>query len=110
VREGGGRTDLLEAGGLALGLCPPALFDETLDTAETVLAPGELLALYTDGINEACNAEGVEFGRDRLAASLTRDASRPLPEIIGMLKRYLRQFSTLSTRTDDRTLLLLRMR
>ena len=110
VREGGGRTDQLEAGGLALGLCPPALFDETLDTAETVLAPGELLALYTDGINEACNAEGVEFGRDRLAASLTRDASRPLPEIIGMLKRYLRQFSTLSTRTDDRTLLLLRMR
>jgi len=110
VREGGARTDTLDAGGLALGLCPPSIFDETLDSGETVIAPGELLALYTDGINEACNAEGVEFGRDRLAAALTRDVRRPLPEIIAKLNRYLRQFSTLSTRADDRTLLLIRMR
>jgi hypothetical protein len=35
---------------------------------------------------------------------------RPLPEIVAMLARYLRQFSTLSTRSDDRTLLLFRRR
>jgi len=110
VREGGARTETLDAGGLALGLCPASIFDDTLDSGEAVLAPGELVALYTDGINEACNAEGVEFGRDRLAAALTRDVRRPLPEIIAKLNRYLRQFSTLSTRADDRTLLLIRMR
>lgn len=110
VRAHGERTELLEAGGLALGLCPAAIFDETLDTAETVLEPGDLMALYTDGINETCNADGIEFGRDRLATTLARDSRRPLPEIIAMLNRYLRQFSTLSTRTDDRTLLLVRMK
>ncbi len=109
VRDGGERTDLLEAGGLALGLCPAAIFDETLDTAEVTLQTGDLLALYTDGINEACNAHGQEFGRDRLTATLARDARRPLPEMITKLNRYLRQFTTLSTRTDDRTLLLVRM-
>jgi len=110
VRNGAVRTDLLEAGGLALGLCPSGIFDETLDMADVVLEPGDLLALYTDGINEACNAAGQEFGRDRLAATLARDVRRPLPEMVAKLNRYLRQFSTLSTRTDDRTLLLVRMR
>lgn len=110
VRNGGQHTELLEAGGLALGLCPAAIFDETLDTAEVTLQSGDLLALYTDGINEACNAHGQEFGRERLSATLARDARRPLPELITKLNRYLRQFTTLSTRTDDRTLLLVRMR
>lgn len=109
VRGGGEHTDLLEAGGLALGLCPAAIFDETLDTAEVVLQSGDLLALYTDGINEACNAQGQEFGRDRLNATLVRDANRPLAELIAKLNRYLRQFATLATRNDDRTLLLVRM-
>jgi serine phosphatase RsbU (regulator of sigma subunit) len=110
IRRGGERTELLEAGGLALGLCPGSIFDDTLDGGEITLEAGDLVALYTDGINEACNANGVEFGRDRLAAALSRDVRRPLPEIVAMLARYLRQFSTLSTRSDDRTLLLLRMR
>ncbi|HRE80944.1 MAG TPA: PAS domain S-box protein [Opitutaceae bacterium] len=110
IKSGGVRTDLLEMGGLALGLCGSTIFDETLEMSEVILEPGDLLALYTDGINEACNANGVEFGRDRLAATLARDVRRPLPEMVAMLNRYLRQFSTLSTRTDDRTLLLVRMR
>ncbi|MBP7143515.1 MAG: SpoIIE family protein phosphatase, partial [Opitutaceae bacterium] len=87
-----------------------AIFDDTLETAEVTLHPGDLLALYTDGINEACNAHGQEFGRERLSTALSRDAGRPLPEIIAKLNRYLRQFTTLSTRTDDRTLLFARMR
>lgn len=110
VRAGGEPVELLEAGGLALGLCPAAIFDDTLETAEVTLQPGDLLSLYTDGINEACNAHGQEFGRERLSTVLSRDAGRPLSEIIAKLNRYLRQFTTLSTRTDDRTLLLARMR
>jgi serine phosphatase RsbU (regulator of sigma subunit) len=110
IRRGGERTELLEAGGLALGLCPGSIFDDALDGGEITLEAGDLVALYTDGINEACNANGVEFGRDRLAAALSRDVRRPLPEIVAMLARYLRQFSTLSTRSDDRTLLLFRRR
>jgi phosphoserine phosphatase RsbU/P len=37
---------------------------------ELVLEAGDLLALFTDGITEAVNPEGEDFGEDRLTAAL----------------------------------------
>ncbi|MCU0792187.1 MAG: PAS domain S-box protein [Opitutaceae bacterium] len=110
LRAGGGPQALLGDGGMALGMAPDDLFDATLDEGRVVLAPGDLLALYTDGINEACNASGEEFGRDRLADALRRHQKEPLGEIIRRFDRYLRQFCTLAPRHDDRALLLIRAR
>lgn len=36
---------------------------------ETVLGPGDLLALFTDGITEAAGEQGDEFGEERLIAA-----------------------------------------
>jgi PAS domain S-box len=110
LREGGGAPVLLGDGGMALGMAPDELFEATLDEGRVVLAAGDLLALYTDGINEACNAAGDEFGRDRLADSLRRHQKEPLAEILRRVNRYLRQFCTLAPRHDDRALLLIRAR
>ena len=101
---------LLGDGGMALGMAPDELFEATLDEGRVVLAPGDLLALYTDGINEACNAAGEEFGRDRLADALRRHQKEPLAEILRRFDRYLRQFCTLAPRHDDRALLVVRAR
>ncbi len=110
VRSGeAGRVELLGEGGLALGLAPAELFD-TIGEASVTLAPGDLLALYTDGINEACNITGEEFGRDRLVGVLQRHAAEPLESLLRTVDRYLRQFCTLAQRDDDRALLLVRPR
>lgn len=110
VRSGdGGRVELLGEGGLALGLAPAELFD-TIGEASVTLASGDLLALYTDGINEACNITGEEFGRDRLTGVLQRHAAEPLESLLRTVDRYLRQFCTLAQRDDDRALLLVRPR
>jgi serine phosphatase RsbU (regulator of sigma subunit) len=101
---------LLGEGGMALGMAPPDLFEATLDEGRVVLPRGGLLALYTDGINEACNASGDEFGRERLVESLQRHQKEPLAEILRRVDRYLRQFCTLAPRHDDRALLLIRPR
>ena len=37
---------------------------------EVQLTPGNFLTLYTDGVTEATNAEGDEFGESRLIQSL----------------------------------------
>ena len=110
LREAGGQPVLLGDGGMALGMAPDELFEATLDEGRVVLATGDLLALYTDGVNEACNAAGDEFGRDRLADSLRRHQKEPLAEILRRVDRYLRQFCTLAPRHDDRALLLIRAR
>ena len=42
-------------------------FDYAPDTVD--LAPGDLLVLYTDGISEAVNPAGEQYGRERLRAA-----------------------------------------
>lgn len=108
--RGGGEVETLPGGGLAVGLDDGPLFNEMLEESEIQLHPGDLLALYTDGITEASNPQGEEFGRDRLAASLQRHLERPLPEVVRTVDRYVRNFCVLAPRHDDRTLLLVRAR
>lgn len=110
LRASGGPAELLGDGGMALGMVPDDLFEETLAEGRAVLAPGDMLSLYTDGITEACNVGGEEFGRDRLADTLRRNQSESLAEILRRADRYLRQFCTLAPRHDDRALLLVRAR
>ena len=52
----------LETGGLILGLFPQAVYEqETLQCED-----GDLLVVFSDGVTEAENAEGDQFGEDRL--------------------------------------------
>lgn len=110
LRAGRPEPELLSAGGLALGFDEGPVFDAMLEEAVLDLGPGDLLALYTDGITEAANASGEEFGRDRLVTTLAGQEQIPLPRVVEKLNRYLRQFSALASRNDDRTLLLVRAR
>jgi hypothetical protein len=67
LRGPGGVVVELGRGGLPLGLRP----DLAPPVAATVLAPGALLAVYTDGLVEALDGEGRAFGFDRLARLVT---------------------------------------
>ena len=110
IRHGATTPELLPGAGLALGLDEGDLFDAMLEEREIALQAGDLLALYTDGVTEACNPGGEEFGRDRLASALLRHDDRPLTEVVRTVDRYVRNFCTLAPRHDDRTLLLVRPR
>lgn len=110
LRAGGGAPELLSAGGLALGFDEGPVFDAMLEETVIDLAAGDLLALYTDGITEAANASGEEFGRERMVTTFTGQENTPLARVVEKLNRYLRQFSALASRNDDRTLLLVRPR
>jgi sigma-B regulation protein RsbU (phosphoserine phosphatase) len=57
-----GRNEVLAEGGTVLGICLDSRYAE-----RTVrMASGDTLVLYTDGITEACDATGDEFGERRL--------------------------------------------
>ena len=51
-----------------------------------ILEPGDELLLYTDGVNEAFNAKGEQYGNDRLETFLNRhnnERPQPLVEDLG---------------------------
>ncbi|WP_157545241.1 PP2C family protein-serine/threonine phosphatase [Hamadaea tsunoensis] len=73
VRAGGG-TEPVAVRGMAVGMVPEAQFGET----DVVLAPGDMLVAYTDGVTEARGgAGGREFFGERLLAEV--DAYRGAP-------------------------------
>jgi phosphoserine phosphatase RsbU/P len=59
----GGTVEKLGDGGMVLGIFP----DNQYEQAELTLTAGDRLLFYTDGITEARNPEGDEYGEDRLA-------------------------------------------
>ena len=62
VRPDGSSEELPLTGGIALGVMPELQYSESSITMD----PGDTLILYTDGVSEAMNSDGEEFGVDRL--------------------------------------------
>lgn len=66
VRRDGTAERLDHRGGFFVGMFNDAQYAE----AETVLEPGDMLFLYTDGLNESSDRDGRQFGLQRLEAAL----------------------------------------
>jgi serine phosphatase RsbU (regulator of sigma subunit) len=75
-----GGIDRLTATATVLGLFDPW----ECSVAETELGSGDILAIYTDGVTEAANANEEEFGEERLV-SLLRAKGAPTAD--GLLKK-----------------------
>jgi serine phosphatase RsbU (regulator of sigma subunit)/predicted enzyme related to lactoylglutathione lyase len=78
-------------------------------TAERPLRPGDTFALYTDGITEAFNDAGEEFGEHRLIDSLRRRCGQPSPVLVASIVEDVRKFSP-HEQSDDMTLIVGRCR
>ena len=104
VREGD--TEHCDEGGMPIGLFEGAAYE----TGVRTLAPGDLLALFTDGVTEAPAADGDEYGAARLAELLHAHRASPLPKIIDTVLDALLQWSGPVDAHDDVTLVLARVR
>src|SRR6516162_3151903 len=71
---------------------------------ERELAPGDAILLYTDGVTEALNGEGEEFGEERLLESARQHSQLPLPELLVAVADQARRFSP-HEQADDITLI-----
>ncbi len=104
VREDG--TEHCDEGGMPIGLFEGA----TYESGGRTLAPGDLLALFTDGVTEAPAPDGEEFGAARLAELLRAHRTRPLGAVIDAVLDALLQWSGPVDAHDDVTLVLARVR
>ena len=72
---------------------------------ERQLFPGDLLALYTDGITESFDAQGDEFGEQRLIEALRRNRERSAEAVVSLVLEEVRRFGG-REQHDDITLII----
>ncbi|MBA0086527.1 MAG: SpoIIE family protein phosphatase, partial [Acidobacteria bacterium Pan2503] len=70
------------------------------EIGETQIFPGDILALYTDGITESFNDAGEQFGEERLAAALCRDRTLSSDDLLNTIVDKVRQFSPREQQDD----------
>ena len=102
LRAGGG-VELLEEGGVPLGLFDAPRYVE----GHVTLADGDLLALYTDGIVETADADDAPYGMDRFVAVLQQSRESSAKEICDAVMRDVRRHGSVA-RQDDRTLVVIK--
>ena len=103
---------LVRANGGVERLLPTAtvlgLFEKWECTAaEMVFSPGDILALYTDGVTEAPNSAGEDFGEGRLLEILKSQSHLPVPSLLQSVVEAVGQFSA-GQQYDDVTLVIAR--
>ena len=96
---------VLDDTGPPLGWFPDALYPVT----EIGLEPGDFLLLLTDGIEEAFDPAGQQFGRQRVIDILRRTADQPVAGIVEAIHQAVRDFHGATSPHDDATVLVARI-
>jgi phosphoserine phosphatase RsbU/P len=94
-----GKASFIDRGSLPLGMFRDTRYHEYYLTTE----PGEVLVLYTDGVTEAQNRHGEEFGRDRLAEAVIANRHLGARELITAVQKVVIEWTDGLGATDDVT-------
>jgi len=104
IVRAGGAVEHLEDGGPPLGILAIAVYSEY----RAKLGPGDVLAIYSDGVTEANNGDQEEYGDDRFAAALSANRQKSAAEIVAAVNQSLTEFAAGSPPADDITLIVAR--
>ncbi len=100
-----GELELLEEGGLLLGV----MKDATYERGQAVLEPGDVLAIFTDGVTEAMSPDEEEFGEERLEQVIRANREKSAQEILNAIRKAITQFTANPSQlSDDLTLIVMK--
>jgi phosphoserine phosphatase RsbU/P len=100
------RIETLWGSGLALGLDKSVVY---ASMEKNGIAPGQVIAIGTDGIWEARNARGEMYGKQRLKDILTHNAHLTADIIVQAALDDLQQFTQGTMPEDDKTLVVVKI-
>ncbi len=104
IVHAGGTMEQLASGGLPLGILADADFRE----GRTKLYPGDVLVIYSDGVSEAVNPNGEEFGATRLYEVVARNLDTSASGIRDRIESALTKFCQGTPAADDITLVIVK--
>ena len=101
LRRKDGTLEELGVGGIMLGPIEDARYDQ----AEVAFAPGDGLLLYSDGISEAFDAGGGQFGEERLQETWRGCSATPTSNVVECLMGAVERFRGSAPQSADTTAL-----
>lgn len=101
-----GKVEKLTEGGPILGILKSLTYKE----AQGRIEPGDMLAVYSDGVSEAQNAAQDEYGEDRLERELVAWRGQNAAAVVGGIHASLAKFVAGAPAADDITLVVVRRR
>ncbi len=99
-----GSIEQLSSGGFPLGIIPAAEYE----MGEMTLSPGESLVIYSDGVSEANNLAGDEFGLDRLSSVIQENLRSSAAGLRDKVESALSSFTQTAPANDDITLVIVK--
>jgi serine phosphatase RsbU (regulator of sigma subunit) len=99
-----GAFEWLDAGGCVLGIMPMMKYDD----ARNRLDPGDVLVVFSDGVTDAMNPQGEEFGEARLAEVVTEHRAESSVSILDAVNGAIGEWAAGTPLPDDLTLLIAR--
>jgi sigma-B regulation protein RsbU (phosphoserine phosphatase) len=100
-----GQLHRLDRGGMILGVLKTTV---PYEQGEIRLGEGDLLLLFTDGVSEAMNSAGVEYGEERLEAILRAGAAATSQDLMHAIQKDVRSYVAEAAQSDDITLMVVR--
>jgi len=100
---------VLNLRGPAIGMLDAQRFTEAIRQKTLPLEPGDCLCFFTDGISEAKDLLGEEFGGQRLAQVLRDHAAQPASKIAEAIMAAVDDHTKGAPQHDDITLIILRV-
>jgi serine phosphatase RsbU (regulator of sigma subunit)/pSer/pThr/pTyr-binding forkhead associated (FHA) protein len=94
----------LETGGMIVGLFPYASYQQE----DVQLAAGDALAIFSDGVSEALNGSGEEYGEARIQDAVAPNWLEPSDAVLQALLESVRGFAQGAPQNDDVTALIVR--
>jgi serine phosphatase RsbU (regulator of sigma subunit) len=104
LRRANGSFEILDVGGLPLGIQS----DERYEIATLELKPGDALIFFTDGVVEAFNAAGEEFGNERWLGAIRNLPDWDAQPSLQFLMQRVDEFVGATRQSDDITCLVFR--
>ncbi len=101
-----GKTQIIEATGLPLGLFDDAEYDQFTYTAET----GDVFVFFSDGILDAGNKSGDMFGRTRVDQIVTQHCASSAEEIVKAIFKAVAEHATGVEAFDDQTVVVIKVK
>jgi phosphoserine phosphatase RsbU/P len=99
---------LVKSPGMVVGIDSGNVFDRITTDFAVPLERDDCLVLYTDGVTEALNSDGDEFGLDRMIQSIRASASDGAQTIVKRIIEDVRNFTGSLPQNDDITLIAIR--